>query len=139
MGRILTPCFGEGIRPTDEYSPHDLEMVFVHGRILASCCGEGIRPTDETLLDDLEMVFVHGGILASCCGEGIRQKPTNSLVYAMRILWGRINDIIHTSTAAVDYRNSLLVRYSAVRRDPNTTTISYEWRTREHLLLVLLD
>ena len=81
MGRILAPCFGEGICPTDEYLPHDLEMVFVHGRILSSCCGEGIR-----------------------------QNPTNSLVYALRILWGRINDFIYTSTAAVDYRDSLLVR-----------------------------
>ena len=74
MGRIVAPCFGEDIRPTNEYSPRDLEKVFIHGRILASCRGEGIR-----------------------------QKPTNSLIYALRILWGRINDIIYT-------RNSPLVR-----------------------------
>ena len=108
MGRVLAPRFGEV-----------LERVFVPlfwggylsmGRILTPCFGEGIRPTDEYLPHDLEMVFVHGRILSSCCGEGIRQNPTNSLVYALRILWGRINDFIYTSTAAVDYRDSLLVR-----------------------------
>ena len=29
----------------DEYLPHVLERVFVHGRILASCFKEGIRPS----------------------------------------------------------------------------------------------
>ena len=145
MGRILTPGFGEGIvqgtntylmiwrwySSTDEYVPLVVERVFVQGtntcpifwrgysrmgRILTPCFGEGIRPTDEYSPHDLEMVFVHGRILASCCVEGNCQKPTNSFVFALRILWGRINDIVYTSTAAVDctaavdYRDSLLVR-----------------------------
>ena len=102
-GRILSPCFGEGIRPGDEYFPNVLGRVFVQGtntcplcwrgyssmgRILAPCFREGVRPTDEYLPHDLEMVFVHGRILASCCGEtSIRQKPTNNLIYAFRILF----------------------------------------------------
>ena len=55
MGRILAPCFGEGIRPTDKYLPHDLEMVFVHGQILI---GRGYSSTDECLPLVVERIFV---------------------------------------------------------------------------------
>ena len=65
IGWILALCFGEGIRPRDEYLPHFLERVFVHGtytcpmfwrgylsngRILASWFGDGIRPRTNTFL-----------------------------------------------------------------------------------------
>ena len=34
-GRILAPCFWEGIRTTDEYLPRVFEMVFVRRRVFA--------------------------------------------------------------------------------------------------------
>ena len=83
MGRILAPCFREGICPTDEYLPHDLEMIF-------------IRPRTNTCF------LLWRGYSS--------EAETNSLVYALRILWGRINDFMYTNTAALGHRDGLLVR-----------------------------
>ena len=48
--RLLAPWFWECIRPQYEYLLHDFEKVFVHGRILAPCFQEGLRPWTNTCL-----------------------------------------------------------------------------------------